>query len=229
MVAGFGRLVRSNSEPDVSASQPGIVRPRRLPEALGTSIQPLASQQLLTRPPVTSSTSTVDTDSDQPSLKVIVGYVGSIEVPHNSDLPSSQFQSIRSAMRRLQLERKVHTMVLMEVRQDGIRLVKPTGSTVAFYPVSRLTMSGMYPEDERFFGLVTTQVKSAGEDGDTNLGLSCHVFMVKTELVDHSNHLSTATLFGICCTLCPTSNTCLEFPESCAPVVKATADRKSVV
>lgn len=206
---GAGQLTRSNSVPDVSALE---TQANGLSKILYPAMQPVTI----------SSSSTINTDDDQPSLRVVVGYIGSIEMPQNSNMPNARLQSIRSAVRRLRVEQKVHTLVLLEIRSDGIKLTNPMGVTIVHYPVARLAMCGMYPDDKKFFGLVTTQDKD-DDDAATDNSSSCHVFMVDPEFATHSVHAAKAKVFGIHCTIDPSTHRCIEFPKSCSPILRTAA------
>ena len=207
VIRGAGQLVRSSSVPDVSALDSPATG---LSKILYPAMQPMTL----------SSSSTIDADNDQPSLRVIVGYIGSIEMPQDNNLPSSRLQSIRSAVRRLRVEQKVHTLVLLEIRPDGIKLINPMGVTIVHYPVHRLAMSGMYPDDKRFFGLVTIQTD---DDNESGLSSACHVFMVDPEFAAHNVHAAKAKMFGIHCTIDPGTHRCIEFPKSCSPILRTAA------
>lgn len=216
VMAGYGpapgQMVRSNSVPDVCTLD---TQATGLSTILYPAMQPMAL----------SSSSTINADDDQPSLKVIVGYIGSIEMPQDSNLPSSRLQSIRSAVRRLRVEKKVHTLVLLEIRADGIKLSNPMGATIVHYPVSKLAMSGMYPDDKRFFGLVTIQGRDEeeGSVAEAELSSSCHVFMVDPEFAAHNVHSAKAKTFGVHCTIDPNTHRCIEFPKSCSPILRTAA------
>lgn len=157
------------------------------------------------------------------SIRVIVGYIGSIEMPSSANLPNVRLQSIRNAVRRLRVEQKIHTLVLMEVSHHGVKLTNAMGSTIAHYPVDKLAFSGVCPDDKRFFGIVT--LHSSGGDGSSENGSqdeyatssSCHVFMVDPELYPHNVHAQKAKSFSINCT--PFNNRCLEFPRSTTPII----------
>jgi len=202
-------LHRSNSVPDMTVTGNDDITPNNLSRMLYPAMQPMQI----------SSSSTLNADDDQPSLKVVVGYIGSIEMPQDSNLPSSRLHSIRSAVRRLRVEQKVHTLVLLEIRADGIKLVNPLGATIVHYPVARLAMSGMYPDDKRFFGLVTVQPPQEGDAPSS----SCHVFMVDPEFSLHNIHAAKAKTFGIHCTIDPNTHRCIEFPKSCTPILRTAA------
>uniref|UniRef100_A0A2R5LCN5 Putative regulator of g protein signaling n=1 Tax=Ornithodoros turicata TaxID=34597 RepID=A0A2R5LCN5_9ACAR len=103
----------------------------------------------------------------RPVLRTVVGYLGTIELPR--EVCGSRLQAIRSCVRRLRIEQKVHTLVVFSVLRDGVVLRDLRGTLLARFPSERITFSGAYADDSRFFGLVTR-----GADG----ALSCHVLMV---------------------------------------------------
>ena len=152
------------------------------------------------------------------NLRVIVGYVGSIEMPREAKV-NTRLQSIRSAVRRLQVERKVHTMVLMVISLEGVTLVNTLGNTVAVYPSDKVAFSGVNPDDKRFFGIVTFH-GFIDEDPEVISGGACHVFMVDPELSLHNMHANKAKNFGIQCTLNEETQQCMEFPKSAMLIVK---------
>lgn len=158
-------------------------------------------------------------------VKIVVGYIGSLEMPGDANQPHVRIQSIRNAVRRLRVEKKIHTLVLMVVSPNiGIKLVNMFGKEIAFYPVSRLAFSGVCPDDKRFFGIVTLRNVSDDSDSDSDskdelLGSSCHVFMVDQELTAHNIHAVKAKSFGIDCTVDPHTQRCFEFPRSTTPII----------
>ncbi len=162
-------------------------------------------------------------------LRAIVGYIGSIEMPRETRHGGSKLQSIRGAVRRLRLECKINTMVLMEVATNGIRLINSMGSTVAHYAADRIAFSGVSPDDRRFFGIVTLHSadddfldESVPEDGLDIDSSSCHVFMVDPQLARHTMHMHKARNFGIHCTISPDGQRCMEFPRSAVPIIQCT-------
>lgn len=104
-------------------------------------------------------------------VRTVVGYLGTIELPR--EVAGSRLQAIRSCVRRLRLEQKVHTLVLLSVLRDGVVLADLRGAALARFPAERIAFSGAYADDSRFLGLVTR-----GADG----ALSCHVLMVDARL-----------------------------------------------
>lgn len=195
----------------------GRMTPRELSNILYPSIQP----HLANRHPRSEN---ADHHVALPLLgnctKAVVGYVGSIEMPRDSRMPSSSLQSMRSAVRRLRIEKKIHTLVLMEVVSEGVRLVNQMGQEVAVYPAGKVAFSGTCPDDKRFFGIVTQHGLSMEEINvdstidESMLGSSCHVFMVDPDLVPHSVHGNKARHFGLRCTQNVDSRECVEFPPT---------------
>ena len=159
-------------------------------------------------------------------IKIIVGYIGSLEMPGDANQPHVRIQSIRNAVRRLRVEQKIHTLVLMTVSVVGVKLTNMYGTDIALYPVKRLAFSGVCPDDRRFFGIVTLNKTegdgddSSGEESPRNAGSSsCHVFMVDPEMTAHNAHAQKAKNFGIVCTVDQQTQRCLEFPRSTTPVI----------
>ena len=150
-------------------------------------------------------------------VQVVIGYAGSVEIPCDPKQPSSRLQSIKNAVYRLRSQ-KLHTLVVMEVDRDGIRLSDSFGRVVAHYVTERVSFCGICPDDRRFFGIV---LGADGADAHTTASKSCHIFMVNTDLSDHRAHSRTATQFGINCTMDLDTNQCLEFPSSAAPVIES--------
>ncbi|XP_033757456.1 LOW QUALITY PROTEIN: regulator of G-protein signaling loco-like [Pecten maximus] len=161
-------------------------------------------------------------------MRVVVGYIGSIEMPSDANKPHIKIQSIRNAVRRLRVEQKIHTLVLMEVTEDGVKLTNSMGTTVAHYPADRLTFSGISPDDKRFFGIVTLHSTNSddassdnGSQEESTPSGSCHVFMVDPEMRSHNMHAAKAKSFGITCTSGRERQSCNEFPKSATPVIMA--------
>ena len=156
------------------------------------------------------------------NTRVLVGYVGTVEIPRET-LLTTRLQSIRNAVRRMQIDHKVHTNVLMVVTSQGVTLFNPMGATVAVYHANKLTHSGLNLEDKRFFGVVTSASEDATVDDDGSLGGACHVFKVDPDQSPHSVHASRARHFGIQCTQVVeetgSRRRCLEFPRSATRIV----------
>ncbi|KAM9817954.1 regulator of G-protein signaling 12b isoform X1 [Syngnathus typhle] len=163
----------------------------------------------------------LDPNQDIVNVGMIVGYLGSIELASTgTSLESDSLQAIRGCMRRLRAEQKIHSLVLMKVMHDSVRLCSDKGQILAIYPAEKLAFSACCPDDRRFFGLVTMQAAdedchlSRGRYEDGGLRTSCHVFIVDPELCHHQVHVGVAQRFGFECTPDPDTGGCLEFPPT---------------
>uniref|UniRef100_A0A8B9UI33 Regulator of G-protein signaling 12 n=1 Tax=Anas zonorhyncha TaxID=75864 RepID=A0A8B9UI33_9AVES len=158
------------------------------------------------------------------NVAMIVGYLGSIELPSTtSNLENESLQAIRGCMRRLRAEQKIHSLVMMKIMHDCIQLCSDKSGVVAEYPAEKLAFSAVCPDDRRFFGLVTMQTNddaSLAQEDEGVLRTSCHVFMVDPDLFHHKIHQGIARRFGLECTADPDTNGCLEFPTSSLPVLQ---------
>ncbi|XP_058694300.1 regulator of G-protein signaling 12 isoform X1 [Poecile atricapillus] len=158
------------------------------------------------------------------NVAMIVGYLGSIELPSTTaNLETESLQAIRGCMRRLRAEQKIHSLVMMKIMHDCIQLCSDKSGVVAEYPAEKLAFSAVCPDDRRFFGLVTMQTNddaSLAQEDEGVLRTSCHVFMVDPELFHHKIHQGIARRFGLECTADPDTNGCLEFPTSSLPVLQ---------
>ncbi|KAI4881216.1 hypothetical protein NFI96_033450 [Prochilodus magdalenae] len=160
------------------------------------------------------------------NVGMIVGYLGSIELASTSaNLESDSLQAIRGCMRRLRAEQKIHSLVLLKVMHDCVRLCNERGAVLAAYPAEKLAFSAVCPDDRRFFGLVTMQATddhsmSRNSEDDQGLRTSCHVFIVDPELCHHKIHQGVARRFGFNCTPDPDTGGCLEFPPTSQPLLQ---------
>ncbi|OWK59971.1 Regulator of G-protein signaling 12 [Lonchura striata] len=158
------------------------------------------------------------------NVAMIVGYLGSIELPSTTaNLETESLQAIRGCMRRLRAEQKIHSLVMMKIMHDCVQLCSDKSGVVAEYPAEKLAFSAVCPDDRRFFGLVTMQTNddaSLAQEDEGVLRTSCHVFMVDPELFHHKIHQGIARRFGLECTADPDTNGCLEFPTSSLPVLQ---------
>ncbi|KAM4707679.1 regulator of G-protein signaling 12 [Discoglossus pictus] len=158
------------------------------------------------------------------NVGMIVGYLGSIELPStSSNLEYDSLQAIRGCMRRLRAEQKIHSLVMMKIMHDCIQLCSDKAGIIAVYPAEKLAFSAVCPDDRRFFGLVTMQNsddQSLAQEEEGILRTSCHVFMVDPELFHHKIHQGITRRFGFECTPDPDTNGCLEFPTSSLPVLQ---------
>ncbi|NXN96321.1 RGS12 protein, partial [Rhinopomastus cyanomelas] len=170
------------------------------------------------------STEDFGLDASILNVAMIVGYLGSIELPSTtSNLENESLQAIRGCMRRLRAEQKIHSLVMMKIMHDCIQLCSDKSGVVAEYPAEKLAFSAVCPDDRRFFGLVTMQTNddaSLAQEDEGVLRTSCHVFMVDPELFNHKIHQGIARRFGLECTADPDTNGCLEFPTSSLPVLQ---------
>ncbi|XP_025025795.1 regulator of G-protein signaling 12 [Python bivittatus] len=158
------------------------------------------------------------------NVAMVVGYLGSIELPSSSsNLEYDSLQAIRGCMRRLRAEQRIHSLVAMKIMHDSIQLCTNQSVMIAKYPAEKLAFSALCPDDRRFFGLVTMQSiddASLAQEDEAVLRTSCHVFMVDPELFNHKIHQGIARRFGLECTADPDTNGCLEFPLSSLPVLQ---------
>ena len=156
-------------------------------------------------------------------LKVVVGYLGTIEMPkqetpssrdvENGSTPTISLQAIRNCIRRLRVEKKVHTTVLMCIFPENVILLNHHGAKLAEYPAHQITYCGTCTDDKRFLGLVTTRKLlkneffeseedeegtrgSSTESSRDMFSSSCHVFMTEsTTNADESELLRRAKAF----------------------------------
>ncbi|XP_041607937.1 regulator of G-protein signaling 12 isoform X2 [Vulpes lagopus] len=158
------------------------------------------------------------------NVAMVVGYLGSIELPSTScNLESDSLQAIRGCLRRLRAEQKIHSLVTMRVLHDRVQLCTDQAAVLAEYPAEKLAFSAVCPDDRRLFGLVTMQTSDDGSlahEDEGALRTSCHVFMVDPDLFNHKIHQGIARRFGFECTADPDTNGCLEFPASSLPVLQ---------
>ncbi|XP_054708318.1 regulator of G-protein signaling loco-like [Uloborus diversus] len=178
-------------------------------------------------PAIFASHSNEQKNQEQAVLKAVVGYLGTIEMPKEPQLPNSRLQTIRNCIRRLRIEKKVHTLVLLSVFPESIILINPQGVTLAEFSADKITFSGVYSDDKKFFGLVTNHGISSDELSEGSqedpgfVSSSCHVFMVDPKLTPHHQHMKRAKAFHITCTSDPVTNKCKEFPESADSILQA--------
>ncbi|KAJ3585114.1 hypothetical protein NHX12_013836 [Muraenolepis orangiensis] len=147
------------------------------------------------------------------NMTMAVGYLGSTELSLNTaQSEESCLEAVRRCIRQLGTEQDTHTLVLMKVMFDRVRLCDDAGASLAAFPAENLLLGAVCAEDGRFFCLVTTAHVSDGGGGP--IEASCHVFFVDPELVRHRDHLDIARRFGFDCTADPDAAGCLEFPHT---------------
>ncbi|CAG0919334.1 unnamed protein product [Notodromas monacha] len=162
-------------------------------------------------------------------MRTVVGYLGTIGMPKDTHMiPNSRLQAVRSCIRRLRVEKKVHTLVLFSILREKIILQNPHGMILASYPCDRVTFCGAYADDDKFFGIVTRSSSSDAEGSSAtasrrvSASSSCHVFMVDAKMHSHPDHVKRARAFRIECTRSEEeSYQCAEFPLSAGPILQA--------
>lgn len=155
------------------------------------------------------------------SFRVMVGYLGTIEMPKQI-ATSSKLQTVRSCIRKLRQEKRNPALVLMNILPNCLNLLNSSSAILATYPCSRLNyVSSSSDNNSKFFGLVTSAIhQEEGLQFDSiamrkiAISNSCHVFVIDTKLIDHNAHLPKADKFNITCTKDSISNSCLEFPTN---------------
>ena len=150
------------------------------------------------------------------NMTLVVGYLSSTELILNTTESEEHcLKAIRERIRQLGTEQDTHTLVLMKIMFDCVRLCDDTGAVLAALPAENLVLGAVCAEDPRFFCLVTTAHIIDGhvpEDGP--LRASCHVFFMDPELGSHEDHKGIAGRFGFACTPDPDAVGCLEFPQT---------------
>lgn len=151
------------------------------------------------------------------NVTLVVGYLSSTELVLNtSGSEDDCLKAILERIRQLGTEQNTHTLVMMKVMCDCVRLCDDAGAVVAAFPAENLVLGAVCAEDPRFFCLVTTAHVVNGhvvpEEGP--LRASCHVFFIDPELGNHEDHVGIAARFGFDCTPDPDSLGCLEFPQT---------------
>ncbi|XP_038165053.1 regulator of G-protein signaling 12 isoform X2 [Cyprinodon tularosa] len=180
------------------------------------------SEKVKVEQPAVRDTDTVLTDAEvHPdwtvlNMTLVVGYLSSTELILNtSDAESNSLKAIRERIRQLGTEQDTHTLVMMKVMYDCVRLCDDAGAVLAAFPAENLVLGAVCAEDPRFFCLVTTAHIIGGRvPEDEPLRASCHVFFIDPELGNHKDHIGIAGRFGFDCTPDPDALGCLEFPQT---------------
>lgn len=162
---------------------------------------------------------------DKVEFRALVGYLGTIEMPKELQ-PGCRLQVVRSCIKRLRTEKRAHTLVLMSVHTHSLTLTNCHRVTLAEYPSDRVTFCGTSSDEERrFFGIITTAVRSVEDENDGGElvhSSSCHVFAVELRLHgSHGEHAAKADAFKLHCNVDATTGFCSEFPSSSDPIVSA--------
>lgn len=165
---------------------------------------------------VFTDTEEANPDWSMLNMTLVVGYLSSTELILNpTESEEDCLKAIRERIRLLGTEQSTHTLVMMKIMFDCIRLCDDAGAVLAAFPAENLVLGAVCAEDPRFLCLVTTAHIINGrvpEDGP--LRASCHVFFIDPELGNHEDHVGIAGRFGFDCTPDPDALGCLEFPQT---------------
>ncbi|CAH1163571.1 unnamed protein product [Phaedon cochleariae] len=190
---------------------------------------------------ITNSIS-MDEEAGPLEYKVLVGYLGTIEMPEQL-LPNSRLQTVCSCIRKLRQEKRNPTAVLMTVLPTCLTLKNACNNILAIYPSNRVVYVGSTADREsRYFGLVTSALSDRLNENfdkccegkvcepvekkinnfDNNIAISnsCHIFVTDPKIVDHNLHQKKAESFKITCTTNMINGNCLEFPSSSSYIVR---------
>ncbi|XP_061922135.1 regulator of G-protein signaling 12-like isoform X1 [Entelurus aequoreus] len=156
------------------------------------------------------------------NMNLVVGYLSSTELILNTtESEDDCLKAIRERIRQLGTEQDTHTLVMMRITFDCIRLCDDVGAVLAAFPTENLVLGAVCAEDPRFFCLVTTaHIFSGSVPHNGPLRASCHVFFMDPDLGNHEEHRGIAARFGLNCTPDPDTFSCLEFPQSPPDVLK---------
>uniref|UniRef100_A0A8C5GPJ8 Regulator of G-protein signaling 12-like n=1 Tax=Gouania willdenowi TaxID=441366 RepID=A0A8C5GPJ8_GOUWI len=150
------------------------------------------------------------------NMTLVVGYLSSTELILNtSESEEDSLKAIRERIRQLGTEQDTHTLVMMKIMFDCIRLCDDAGAVLAAFPAENLLLGAVCAEDPRFFALVTTAHIIDGRVPEGGpLRASCHVFYIDPQLGNHPDHVGIAGRFSFDCTPDPDALGCLEFPQA---------------
>lgn len=155
------------------------------------------------------------------NITMVVGYLSSTELILNTvESVDDCLKAIRARIRQLGTEQDTHTLVMMKLMFDCVRLCDDSGAVLAAFPTENLVLGAVCAEDPRFFCLVTTaHIINGHVPNDAPLRASCHVFFIDPELGNHEDHMGIAGRFAFNCTPDPDAFGCLEFPQTPADVL----------
>ncbi len=224
--AGVLRTISDDSSNSSFNSGPAITRQRPVSEpdmSQWSQHWNSFAEQPKEKPFRVGDTDSVFTDTEDANpdwsilnMTLVVGYLSSTELILNTtESEEDCLKAIRERIRQLGTEQDTHTLVMMKIMFDCIRLCDDTGAVLAAFPTENLVLGAVCAEDPRFFCLVTTAHIVNGcvpEDGP--LRASCHVFFIDPELANHEDHIGIARRFGFDCTADPDALGCLEFPQT---------------
>ncbi|GAB1610355.1 regulator of G-protein signaling 12-like isoform X3 [Argonauta hians] len=151
----------------------------------------------------------------------VVGYLGTIEMPADKNSQHARLQSFHSAVRRLRLEKKIHTLVALTISVTGVKLTNAVRKVLAEYPVHRIVFCGISPDDNLYFGIVTSNCSSVVDPIKMGYkpSFSCHVFKINPDIHAHYMHAQKARMFQFECTRSQDLRHCFEFPQTAVPVI----------
>ncbi|XP_033839598.1 regulator of G-protein signaling 12 [Periophthalmus magnuspinnatus] len=169
---------------------------------------------------VFTDTGDVSPDWSVLNMTLVVGYLSSTELILNTSDSDDCLKAILERIRQLGTEQDTHTLVMMKIMFDCIRLCDDAGAVLAAFPAENMVLGAVCAEDSRFFCLVTTAHIINGQvPEDSPLRASCHVFFIDPDLSSHQDHIGIAGRFGLSCTPDPDSSSCLEFPQTPSDVL----------
>lgn len=171
--------------------------------------------------PVFADAEEVNPDWRVLNMTMVVGYLSSTELILNTaESEEDCLKAIRERIRQLGMEQDTHTLVMMKLLFDCVRLCDDSGAVLAAFPTENLVLGAVCAEDPRFFCLVTTaHIINGRVPDDTLLRASCHVFFIDPELGKHEDHTGIAGRFAFNCTPDPDALGCLEFPQTPSDVL----------
>jgi hypothetical protein len=160
-------------------------------------------------------------------FKAVVGYLGTIEMPPRQADLEGNLDAMRNCIRRLRVEKKVHTVVLFCLGRDMISLLNHHCAKLAEYPADQVSFCGTCADDRRFFGLVTNSKRTTDEDDeeekeDELTSSSCHVFMTESAPLSAQEAESRSRAFQFDPTMSVAEQGCFdEFPLDSDPIITA--------
>nr|XP_023999768.1 regulator of G-protein signaling 12-like [Salvelinus alpinus] len=128
------------------------------------------------------------------NVGMMVGYLGSIELASTgASLESDSLQAIRGSMRRLRAEQKIHSLVLMKVMHDCVRLCSDRRQVLATYPAEKLAFSALLPRRPTLLSalvymqapMTTTVTWQGNREEEGGLSDFLSRFIVDTRLCHH--------------------------------------------
>lgn len=106
---------------------------------------------------VFTDTEEVNSDWSVLNMTLVVGYLSSTELILNTTDSEDCLKAILERIRQLGTEQDTHTLVMMKIMFDCIRLCDDAGAVLAAFPAENLVLGAVCAEDPRFFCLVTTE------------------------------------------------------------------------